>query len=161
MLFRSIGWDWGDNTHAIALYEPARDTTETTELVHSAENLHEWLDQLHQRFAGRPVALAIEGTRGAIWPVLLARPWLRLFAVHPATSARYRSAFRPSGAKDDRPDARVLLDLLCRHRDKLTPLEQGDAATRQLAGLCEARRDLVDRRTQLLNQLTKIGRAHV
>ena len=98
--------------------------------------------------------MAIEGTRGAIFPVLLDRPWLHLWAGHPATSARYRAAFTPSGAKDDGPDAQVLLELLQRHRDKLTPLSLADAATCQLAGLCEARRDLVDRRTQLLNQLT-------
>jgi len=88
--------------------------------------------------------------------VLLERPWLHVFAVHPATSARYRAAFTPSGAKDDQPDAQVLLELLQCHRDKLTPLTLADAATRELAGLCEARRDLVDRRTQLLNQLISL-----
>jgi transposase len=148
-----IGLDWGDKSHALALHDPASGQTESVTLTHSAENLHQWLDQLEARFAGRPVALAIEGTRGAIFPVLLERPWLHVFAVHPATSARYRSAFTPSGAKDDLPDARVLLELLQRHRDKLTRLSLADATTRQLAGLCEARRDLVDRRTQLLNQL--------
>ncbi|MGH9593382.1 MAG: IS110 family transposase, partial [Bryobacteraceae bacterium] len=151
-----IGLDWGDATHALALHDPAASQTEASTLTHSAENLHQWLDQLAARFAGRPVALAIEGTRGAIFPVLLERPWLHVFAVHPATSARYRTAFTPSGAKDDQPDAQVLLELLQRHRDKLTPLSLADAATRQLAGLCEARRDLVDRRTQLLNQLTSL-----
>jgi transposase len=150
----SIGLDWGDQSHALALHDPATDQIETATLTHSAETLHQWLDQLEARFSGRPVALALEGTRGAIFPVLLARPWLHLFAVHPVTSARYRTAFTPSGAKDDLPDAQVLLELLRRHRDKLTPLTLTDAATRQLAGLCEARRDLVDRRTQLLNQLT-------
>jgi transposase len=148
-----IGMDWGDASHALALHDPASGQTESTTLTHSAENLHRWLDQLEARFAGRPVALALEGTRGAIFPVLLERPGLHVFAVHPATSARYRSAFTPSGAKDDLPDAQVLLELLLHHRDKLTPLSQTDAATRQLAGLCEARRDLVDRRTQLVNQL--------
>jgi transposase len=150
----SIGLDWGDQSHALALHDPATGQIETATLTHSAETLHQWLDQLEARFSGRPVALALEGTRGAIFPVLLARPWLHLFAVHPVTSARYRTAFTPSGAKDDLPDAQVLLELLRRHRDKLTPLTLTDAATRQLAGLCEARRDLVDRRTQLLNQLT-------
>jgi transposase len=149
----SIGLDWGDKSHALALHDPASGPIESTTLTHSAEALHHWLDQLETRFGGRPVALAIEGTRGAIFPVLLERPWLHLFAVHPVTSARYRTAFTPSGAKDDLPDSRVLLELLMRHRDKLTPLTLADAATRQLAGLCEARRDLVDRRTQLLNQL--------
>ena len=151
-----IGLDWGDSAHALALHDPATGQTEASTLTHSAENLHQWLDQLAVRFASRPVALAIEGTRGAIFPVLLERPWLHVFAVHPATSARYRAAFTPSGAKDDQPDAQVLLELLQRHRDKLTPLTLADAATRQLAGLCEARRDLVDRRTQLLNQLTSL-----
>lgn len=148
-----IGLDWGDKSHALALADPASGQTEASTLEHSAENLHQWLDQLALRFGGRPVALAIEGTRGAIFPVLLERPWLHVFAVHPATSARYRSAFTPSGAKDDLPDAQVLLELLQCHRNKLTPLSMADAATRELAGLCEARRDLVDRRTQLLNQL--------
>lgn len=149
-----IGLDWGDKSHALALSDPASGQTESSTLEHSAENLHAWLDQLQARYGGRPVAVAIEGTRGAIFPVLLDRPWLHLWAVHPATSARYRAAFTPSGAKDDGPDAQVLLELLQRHRDKLTPLSLADAATCQLAGLCEARRDLVDRRTQLLNQLT-------
>lgn len=142
-----IGLDWGDRSHALALYDPATTQTESDTLTHSAENLHQWLDQLEQRFGARPVALAIEGTRGAIFPVLLEQPWLHVFAVHPTTSARYRSAFTPSGAKDDLPDDQVLLELLQSHRDKLTPLMLSDAATRQLAGLCEARRDLVDRRT--------------
>ena len=149
-----IGLDWGDKSHALALSDPASGQTESSTLEHSAENLHAWLDQLQARYGGRPVAVAIEGTRGAIFPVLLDRPWLHLWAVHPATSARYRAAFTPSGAKDDGPDAQVLLELLQRHRDKLTPLSLADAATCQLAGLCEARRDRVDRRTQLLNQLT-------
>ena len=148
-----IGWDWGDKSHALALFDPATDQTESSTLTHSAENLHGFLDQLEKRFGGRPVAIAIEGTRGAVFPALLGRPWLHLWAVHPTTSSRYRSAFTPSGAKDDLPDAQVLLDLLRRHRDKLTALSLGDAATRELAGLCEARRDLVDRRTQLVNQL--------
>jgi transposase len=153
VLVACIGLDWGDKSHALALHDPASGQIESSTLTHSAENLHHWLDQIEARFGGRPVALAIEGTRGAIFPVLLARPWLQVFAVHPVTSARYRMAFTPSGAKDDLPDAQVLLELLQRHRDKLTPLTLTDAATRQLAGLCEARRDLVDRRTQLLNQL--------
>ena len=151
-----LGRDWGDPSHALALHDPASGQTESSTLEPSAENLHQWLDQLHARFGGRPVALAIEGPRGAIFPVLLERPWLHVHAVHPATSARDRTAFTPSGAKDDLPEAHVLLELLLRHRDKLTLLSLADPATRQLAGLCEARRDRVDRRTQLLNQLIAV-----
>lgn len=146
-----LGWDWGDAAHALALHDPATGQSESTPLAHSAEHLHQWLDQLEARFGGRPVALALEGPRGAIFPGLLERPWWHVFAAHPATSARYRAAFTPSGAKDDHPDAQILLELLPRHRDKLTPLSLADAATRALAGWCEARRDRVDRRPQWLH----------
>lgn len=148
-----IGWDWGDHAHALALYDASSNQTESSSLEHSAENLHRRLDELEKRFGGRSVAVAIEGTRGAVVPALLERPWLHLWSVHPTTSARYRTAFTPSGAKDDQPDANILLELLRRHRDKLTALTREDPATRLLAGLCEARRDLVDRRTQMVNQL--------
>ena len=49
-----IGLDWGDKSHAIAL-EPAGGSTETSTLEHSAETLHQWLDQLEQRFGARLV----------------------------------------------------------------------------------------------------------
>jgi len=147
-----VGLDWGDKAHAWALSDLASGRRETGTFQHSAENLHAWLDKLALRFGGRPVVLAIEGTRGAIFPALLDRPWLQVYAVHPTTSSRYRNAFTPSGAKDDIPDAEVLLELVERHRDKLAQLSLTDADTRRLAWLCEARRDLVDRRTQLVNQ---------
>jgi transposase len=72
------------------------------------------------------------------------------------TSARYRRAFTPSGASDDLPDARVLLELVRDHAAKLRPLEPQDEPTRKLTALVETRRDMVDRRTQVLNQLTSL-----
>src|SRR5581483_5795937 len=127
--------------------------TETLTLEHSAEQLHQWLDQLEKRFGGKPVAVAIEASKGAAVYALLERPWITIYPIHPATSARQRSAFRPSGAKDDPPDALVLLSLLQLHRDRLRPLPLEDEPTRTLARLVEARRKAVDRRTLLSNQL--------
>ena len=148
-----IGLDWGDQAHAVAL-EPADGPTETSTLPHSAESLHQWLDQLEQRFGGRPVAVAIETDRGPVVYALLDRPWVSIFPIHPATSTRHRTMFRPSGAADDLPDALVLLSLLQHHRDRLRQLRLDSQATRTLAGLVEARRKAVDRRTLLSNQLT-------
>ncbi len=147
-----IGLDWGDKSHAIAL-EPAGGSTETSTLEHSAETLHQWLDQLEQRFGARQVAIAIETDQGAVVYALLERPWITLFPIHPATSTRHRTMFRPSGAADDLPDALVLLSLLQHHRPRLRPLQLDDETTRTLARLVEARRKAVDRRTLLLNQL--------
>lgn len=150
-----IGLDWGQDSHAFALAEPSGLIQEGA-LTHSAETLHDWLRQLERRFGGRPVALAIEASRGPVVAALLAYPWLSVYPINPATSAHFRRAFAPSGAKDDQPDARVLLELVRDHARKLHPLELQDDQTQKLNGLVQARRDLVDRRTQLLNQLTAL-----
>jgi transposase len=150
-----IGLDWGQDSHAFALVDRFGQTQEGT-LAHSAEALHRWLQQLAQRFAGCPVGLAIEASRGPVVAALLAYPWLVVYPVNPLTSASYRRAFSPSGAKDDQPDARVLLELVRDHGAKLRPLEPQDILTQKLAGLVQARRDMVDRRTQVLNQLTSL-----
>jgi transposase len=47
-----------------------------------------------------------------------------------------------------------------KHRDKLRPLQLADAATRQLAALVELRRDLVDRRTQVVLQLESLLKSY-
>ncbi len=148
-----VGLDWGDQQHAFALQD-RNGTSESGTITHSAETLHPWLGQLAQRYGGRPVALAIEASRGAVVHALLQYPWLIIYPINPLTSARYRSAFTPSGAKDDLPDARVLLDLVRHHADKLRPLEIQEPVTVKLAGLVEARRHMVDQRTALLNELT-------
>ena len=154
-----IGLDWGDQTHHLALQSPGG-APQTATLEHSAENLHRWLKELEQRFGGRPVRLGIETSRGAVIAALLHYPWLEIYPINPVTSARYRSAFTPSGAKDDRPDALVCLELVRDHAGKLRRLEPQDPQTLQLAGLTEARRDLVDRRTTLLNQLTSLLKSY-
>ena len=151
-----IGFDWGDKEHAFCLRTADATQMESGKFSHSAEMLHGWFQQLAQRFGGRPVALALESNRGALLHVLTQYPWLTIFPVNPVTSARFRTAFIPSGAKDDVPDARVLLDILRLHPDKIRPLDWDDENTRKLAGLVQARRDAVDRRTQALNQLTSL-----
>ena len=154
-----IGLDWGHRTHAFALHQRGGQPEEGT-LEHSAESLHAWLRTLEKRWGGRPVALGIETSRGAIIHALLQYPWVQIYPINPVTSARYRQAFTPSGASDDVPDARLLLELVRDHAAKLRPLEPQDAQTLKLAGLVEARRDLVDRRTQGLNQITSLLRTY-
>lgn len=148
-----IGLDWGDGQHALAVLDCSSGKTQSATLEHSAENVHTWLKELEQRFGSKPVAIALETSKGALIHMFMGVPWLTVFPVHPATSARMRRAFNPSGAKDDMPDAHVLLDILVHHRPKLRPLFHDDAQTRRLAGLCELRRKSVDQRTYLTNQL--------
>lgn len=154
-----IGLDWGDKNHSFVLQERGH-SPEAGTLKHSAESLHHWLKELEQRFGGRPVWLGIETSRGATIAALLQYPWLQIYPINPVTSARYRGAFTPSGAKDDQPDAQICLELVRDHAAKLRPLQPQDPQTAKLAGLVEVRRDMVDRRTTLLNQLTSLLKSY-
>ena len=69
---------------------------------------------------------------------------LVFYPVNPILAARLRQAFVPSGAKDDQPDADLLLDILTRHRDHLRPLMTDTPQTRTLQLLVEERRKLVE-----------------
>jgi hypothetical protein len=151
-----FGLDWGDKQHAVALWTRGASTVETFEIEHSAESLHHWLDQIGQRFCGQRVAVAVEASKGAVVSALLEHPWLLIYPVHPATSRRFSMAFTPSGAKDDVPDALTLLEILRSHRGRLRALLPHDPETRRLSLLVEARRNMVDRRTLLSNQLTSL-----
>jgi hypothetical protein len=95
-----IGLDWGDRQHALALRPGDSSTLETSTLDHSAESVRAWLQQIEQRFGGRPVALALETSKGPLIHLFFDVPWLTVYPIHPATSARIRKAFTPSGAKD-------------------------------------------------------------
>jgi len=72
--------------------------------------------QLSQRFADRPIAVAIEQTRGALVFLLSKYEQLHIFPVPPAMTANLRKAFYSSGTKNDPSDADLLLDLVERHR---------------------------------------------
>lgn len=79
---------------------------------------------------------------------------LIIYPVHSSTLANYRKSFRPPGAKDDLLDARLLLDILARHREKLRPLRPDTVETRTLQFLVEERRKIVDQKTACTNRLT-------
>jgi len=146
-----VALDWGDQEHAFALRSEGKHETGT--IAAAAESIHPWLEALGQRHGYRPIALAIEAGKNALLHALTAHPWLTIYPIHPATSERFRQAFTPSGAKADGPDAEVLLTVLDQHRDQLRALNLDTPQTRALAALTEVRRNAVDHRTQLSNEL--------
>jgi transposase len=148
-----VALDWGDQQHAFALQMADANTSEAGQINSSPEAFHQWLAQLRQRCNGRPVALAVEAGRPPVLHVLQEHPWVEVYLVNPATSAWFRKAFAPSGAKDDIPDAEVLLTLLMRHRDRLARWRPDGPLTQEIAALVAARRNLVGQRTRLSNQL--------
>jgi transposase len=146
--------DWADQKNFWRLVPAGSQRYEQGELENTPEAVEAWAASLQQRFDGRPVAICLEQSRGALVYMLTKYPHLVLFPVHPTTAARYRETFCPSGAKADPSDTASLLDLLLRHRERLSPLQPDTAETRLLHFLVEERRRTVDEKTRQSNRLT-------
>jgi transposase len=146
--------DWADQKHVWRLQSAAPGSpAEPGEMPSTPEAVEIWAAGLAQRFAGRKIAVALEQTRGALVYMLWKYPHLVLYLVPPATSARYRAVFYPSGAASDAGDAALLLELLVRHREHLRPMRPDTVATRRLQLLAEHRRKLVEERTRQSHRL--------
>lgn len=151
-----IGLDWADQKHDLCLSVAGSEQVEQTVLEQSAEAIDQWACRLRERFGGRPVAICLEQSRGALIYALMKYDFLVLFPLAPARLAKYREAVTSSGAKDDPTDAKLLWEYLIRHRDRLQHWKPDDPLTREIALLVEARRDAVNLRTMLSNQLTAV-----
>jgi len=151
-----VGLDWADQKHVVTLQEANSDQRQCFTLDQAPEALQNWIQLLRDRFARRPVAIAVEQKRGALIYALALMyvDFLHLYPVNPQTLSQFRKAFYPSGAKDDPIDADLLLEILMSHRQHLRVWVPDDVLTRSLQLLTEERRRLVDERTALPNQLT-------
>lgn len=149
-----IGIDWADEKHDIQLLATGASQMEGSVIGNTPEAIQTWVQGIQQRFGGRPVAICLEQTRGPLVYALMEYAFITLFPINPYQAATYRKTFAPSGAKDDPVDAALLLDLLCRHREKLTPWRPDDVLTRKIRGLSEERRQSVNLRTQCVQRLT-------
>ena len=148
--------DWADQKHDGALLAEGQTRLERFVLLQRPESIEAWALSLRERFEGKPIAVILEQSKGALIHALVKYEFFALYPIHPATLARYREAFAPSGAKDDPTDAQFLLEILQRHREKLTPWNPDSAETRTLQYLVEARRTLVNDRKRLGNRLTAL-----
>ncbi len=147
-----MGWDWADRHHDIFL-ETAEGQTQRIQLPHDPGRLHGWLKELGQRFGNRKVVLGIEACQSALLPILLQYAFVELYPINPKSLARFREVVRPSGSKSDDLDCRLACQLVKAHRSLLSEFVAEDELTRELGLLVGYRRDLVDQRSALANQL--------
>jgi transposase len=150
-----IGLDWGSEKHAIALQVAGSSRVEQSELEQTPEALHDWFLRLSNRFPGRKVAIAIEQSKGAVINFLLGFDFVHVFRVNPKSLKNYREALFPSGAKDDPADAKLLLQFVMYHRDRMKPWVPDNPQSRALLMLVEFRRKTIAHRTRLTNTLTQ------
>ena len=145
-----VGLDWADEEHAVCVLDGERLRREV--LPHTPEAIAAWAAGLARDFGGRPVAVMLEQSRGALLHALLQYPQLVLFPINPKQAARYREALVHSGKKDDPTDAECLARFVREHHRELRAWQPADAATRQLAQLVELRRKAVESRKQTAQQ---------
>jgi len=151
-----VGLDWADQQHVICLYEVATGQSTVSRLEQKPESLQDWLSQLRQRFDGAPVAIVLEQARGAVIYALLSADFVRLYPVNPQSLASYRKAYAPSGAKSDPADAVLLMEMVRKSPERFRVWKPDDADTRSLQLLTQNRRQLVNQKTALTNQLTSL-----
>jgi len=146
-----IGIDWADKKHAIALRSAAEPNKIEHQLIdQKPEALMDWIGQLEQRFGAQgKILVCLEQSRGALIYHLMGYEFFELYPVNPLQLARYRETFSPGGAKDDRPDAELLNELLFCHGDRLRALKPDSELGRKLSFFNQGRREAVDQRTRL------------
>ena len=150
-----VGIDWADQKHDVVLRsvgDPAK--AEHQVIKNEINALSDWIAQMHERFGTKgKVLVCLEQSRGALIYQLMAYELFELYPINPSQLANYRKTFFSSGAKADQPDADLLSELLMCHRDRLKAWKPDDQLTRELATLNEGRRNAVNRRTELANEI--------
>jgi transposase len=150
-----VGIDWADEKHDVVLRAAAEPAKAHHQVIkNKPEALLDWVGEIQQRFAGQgKIVVCLEQSRGALIYHLMGYEFFELYPVNPAQLASYRETFKTSGAKDDKPDADLLSELVMLHRDRLRAWKPDSELTRKLGALNEGRRQAVDQRTGLANEI--------
>jgi transposase len=148
-----VALDWADEKHAFSLQAAGHKKKETGTLEQKPEVICSWMTKLRERFGGHPIAVAVEQSRGALIHALLSYDFLVVFPIHPTTVAKFREAFKFSGAKSDPLDTDQILEILTKHLELLKPLRPDTEPTRLLVRLVQDRRKTVDLRTSHIQAL--------
>ncbi len=142
-----IGLDWAKKEHVCCLLHgeaPAR----YERVKNEPGQLRQWALRLQERFGGKAVGICMEDSCARVVETLEEYSHIRLYLVNPATAAKYRKMFTPSGDKSDERDGASLADLLLKHREKAREHRPPDPKVRELDLLNRERRRAVDERTR-------------
>lgn len=149
-----VGIDWADRKHDICLYDATTEKREYSVIDAQPQDIAIWVNGLQQRYGNASIAVCLEQKRGPLIYALCQYENLVLFPINPRTVSNYRRAFQPSRAKSDPVDAKILIDLLLKHRDKIPPWQPASAEIRALRQWTESRRMLVGEKVRLTNRIT-------
>lgn len=149
-----IGIDWADRKHDFCITDHLGQRYTYGVMSSTPEAIDKWALALKQQYPKQKIAISCELKKGPLVHALLKYDHITVFSINPSTVAKYRKAFTHSGAKDDPADAKIQVDLLRLHMDKLNPIKPDTAEIRALGQLVEYRRTLVQDRVDLSNRIT-------
>lgn len=149
-----IGIDWSERKHDIYLYDCTTGEAEKYIISSQPDALQAWVEGLRKRYGNDWLAVCLEQKRSPVIYALCQYENLVLDPINPRTVANYRTAFQPSRAKSDPIDARILVELLQKHRDKIPAWRPETAQVRALRQWVESRRMVVGEKVRLTNRLT-------
>jgi len=149
----TAGIDWARDDHAVCIVDGRGHQVARTTVEHTAAGLRDLIAFLGRHGAGE---VAIERPDGPVIDTLL-EAGVSVVVISPNQIKNLRSRYGSAGNKDDRFDAFVLADTLRTDRPRLRTLQPDTPATIALRRTCRARKDLVNHRVAVANQL----RAHL
>jgi transposase len=144
------GLDWASKTHAVCVVDGHGDIRARFEIPNTGKTFTGLVKRLTKL---RVQGVAIERCDGPLVEALLDAE-VPVFVITPRQVKGLRSRYSGSGAKSDAGDAYLLADVLRTDRHRLTPLTQDSEATQVLRALSRTRKQLVESRVGLVNQLT-------
>jgi transposase len=147
------GIDWATDDHAVCVVDYAGDIVEELVVPHTSVGLRRLCAVLHNHSVAR---VAIERPDGPVVDALMSES-IDVVVVPSRSVKAFRQRYALSGTKSDRGDAYVLADCLRSDGHRWSSLQPDTPATVTLRQHVRARRDLVDTRVAVANQL----RAHL
>jgi transposase len=152
-LTRYAGVDWASRSHAVCVVDERGEAIERFDVEHTEPGLR----TLSRRLAKAGVKrVAIERPDGPAIDALFGAG-LEVVVIASRHVKALRTRYGTAGNKDDRGDAFILADVLRTDGHRLRPLRPDSPETVTLRATVRARKDLVQTRTRLTQQL----RAHL
>ena len=146
---RLAGVDWASRAHAVCVIEPSGPIRARFEVPNTGKNLAGLVHRL-VRLGVR--AVAIERPDGPLVEAML-EAGLEVYVIAPRMLKAIRQRYGATGAKSDPGDAYVLADVLRTDAHRLVPMQPDSTETKVLRALTRTRKDLVEARVGLVNQL--------
>lgn len=150
-----MGIDWADTKHDFHLI--GTDGTANTGIFQQtpiaiAEQIAKWRTE----HPDTTFAIALETSKGALVNALLEHDDVVIYPINPGALAHLRKSHRHGGGKSDPVDAQRIAEFLRDRISELHPLKRDSPQTRELGLLAEQRRQAVDARADLANELTSL-----